>query len=259
MKEKNTILVVDIGNTNMVIGGYIEENLVFSDRLNTNTEEIYENLAEQLDEILQRNQVEKDTIEGCIISSVVPNATPNVKIYMRNLIEKEPLVMGENVENGIEVRRENPSKVGTDLIATAVAGKEKYGCPVVIFDLGTATTATVVNKDGAYIGGIIAPGIKISQDALSAKAALLPEIELKAPERCINGGTIGAMQSGVVLGTASMIDGMIDRIQNELNAPAKMLLTGGLSEVVKEHILHEIVYEPNLLLEGLYIIYRKNG
>ena len=252
------IITVDIGNTNIVFGGYKEEELIFTDRLDTDTESIYEIMAERIDNIFVQNNISKDEVKGCIISSVVPKMTPNIKIYMRNLIGQDPLVMGENVDNHIEILRENPEKVGRDLIASAVAAKEKYGCPAVVFDLGTATTTTVINENGAYIGGTIAPGMKISQDALSSKAALLPEIELKAPEKCINSETTGLMQSGIVFGTASMIDGMIDRICEELEKPAQIVLTGGLAQIVKDHIKHVVIYEPNLLLEGLYILYKKN-
>jgi type III pantothenate kinase len=177
---------------------------------------------------------------------------------VRRLTGKTFLVVGSGLKTGLNIRTENPDKLGSDLVVDAVAAAAKYPKPTVIFDMGTATTLSVLDKQGRYIGGMIVPGMRVSVDALSAQAAQLPYINLDTPNEVIGKNTVDCMQAGVVYGHAAMLDGLIDRVEDALGSPVTAVITGGLSRIVVPHCRRDIIYDENLLLDGLMILYEKN-
>ena len=250
------ILAVDVGNTNIVLGVIENENIITTGRLSTNIYETEEEYAMKLQSFLNRhNAIE---IEGAIISSVVPALIGTLKKAIKLITNVSAMVVGPGIKTGLSIKIDNPSQLGADLAVGAVAAKAKYPCPIIIFDLGTATTGTVIDKDGNFLGGIIANGVNSSLNALSSKTALLPQIDLTAPKKVIGTNSIDSMKSGAVIGTAVMIDGFIERFEEELGEKACIVITGGLSKAIVKHCKHEINYEENLLIDGLRIIYDKN-
>lgn len=250
------ILAVDVGNTNIVLGVFDGEELVLSGRLSTNTHETYEECAMRIHSFLSiHNSLE---IDGAIVSSVVPSLNHTIKKAIRLLTGVDTLIVGPGIKTGLPIKIDNPSQLGADIVVGAVAAKAKYPCPIIVFDLGTATTGFVIDKEGSCIGGMIAAGVISSINALSNGTAQLPQIDLTTPESAIGANTIDSMRSGAVLGTASMLDGFVDRFERELGEKASVVVTGGLSKPIIKACQHEMNYEGNLLLDGLRIIYNKN-
>ena len=239
------ILALDVGNTNIVIG-YLESetNIVFVERLSTNLSKTTLEYAIQIKNVLEMYHVSPDTMEGVIISSVVPPITNMICDAIRKVTGMEPLVVGPGIKNGLHLKMDNPAQVGSDLVVDAVAGIQDYPVPQVIIDMGTAT--------------IILPGINSSLDALVSHTSQLPKISLEAPKRLIGKNTIECMKSGIIHGNASCLDGMIDRIQEELGQPVTVIATGGLASVIVPHCRHKIIVDDALLLKGLLLIYRRN-
>lgn len=253
------ILALDVGNTNIVIG-YLESetNIVFVERLSTNLSKTTLEYAIQIKNVLEMYHVSPDTMEGVIISSVVPPITNMICDAIRKVTGKEALVVGPGIKNGLHLKMDNPAQVGSDLVVDAVAGIQDYPVPQVIIDMGTATTMSVIDKEKCYIGTIILPGINSSLEALVSHTSQLPKISLDPPKRLIGKNTIECMKSGIIHGNASCIDGMIDRIQEELGQPVTVVATGGLANVIVPHCKHDIIVDDALLLKGLLLIYRRN-
>ncbi len=253
------ILALDVGNTNIVIG-YLESetNIVFVERLSTNLSKTTLEYAIQIKNVLEMYHVSPDTMEGVIISSVVPPITNMICDAIRKVTGMEPLVVGPGIKNGLHLKMDNPAQVGSDLVVDAVAGIQDYPVPQVIIDMGTATTMSIIDHEKAYIGTIILPGINSSLDALVSHTSQLPKISLEAPKRLIGKNTIECMKSGIIHGNASCLDGMIDRIQEELGQPVTVIATGGLASVIVPHCRHKIIVDDALLLKGLLLIYRRN-
>jgi type III pantothenate kinase len=252
------ILAIDIGNTNIVLGVMEGKEILFEARLSTDPVKTADQYSVELKNILELFQVDLTALEGSIISSVVPPVFNAVKTSVRRITGKVPLVVGPGIKTGLNIRMDNPSSVGSDLIVDAVAALAKYQPPLIIIDMGTATTISVVDEKGSYIGGCICPGVRVSLDALTSHAAQLPGISMERPKKAIGKNTIDCMRSGVLMGNAAMVDGMIDRIEEELGMPATTIITGGTARYVLPSCRKPIIYEKDLLLMGLGLLYENN-
>lgn len=250
------ILAIDVGNTNIVLGVMENEKIVFSGRLSTNINETDEEYAMKIHSFLRLHNL--FDIEGAIISSVVPALVGTLKKAVKLITGVNALVVGPGIKTGLSIEIDDPATLGADLVVGAVAAKEKYPHPTIIFDLGTATTGTVINAKGACIGGMIAAGVKSSINALSTGTAQLPQISITAPAKVIGTNTVDCMKSGAVIGAAVMLDGFVDRFEKELGQKATVVVTGGLGKSIVKNCTHEMIIDENLLLDGLRIIYRKN-
>lgn len=252
------ILAIDIGNTNVVMGGIEQGKQVFSSRFASDRNKTADEYALLIQGILSMHNVRPGDIEGGILSSVVPYLRTVVPQAVYLLTGKQVLVVGSGLKTGLNIRMDNPASVGSDLIVDAVAALAKFPPPLVIFDMGTATTMSVIDAKGDYVGGMIIPGIRVSMDALSARAAQLPYINFAAPDHLIGKNTVDCMQSGAVYGCAAMMDGLVDRVEEDLGQKVTAVLTGGLGKVVGPHCKREIHVIPDLLIDGLQILYEKN-
>lgn len=250
------ILALDVGNTNIVIGCIDDGNIIFDGRLATNSAKTDMELAVLLKNILTLNKIDISSLEGSIISSVVPPINQALKNAVKLVTGKEPITISGC--EGLKVDLDDPTQLGNDLIVGAITVLNDFKPPVIMIDMGTATTIFVIDKTGTYIGGAIIPGLMVSQNALTKTASLLPSISLETPKSVIGKNTIDAMQSGAILGYASMIDGMIDKIETELDEKSTIVATGGLSKCIIENCKHDIVYDKDLLLRGLWLIYQKH-
>ncbi len=253
------LLAVDIGNTNVVIGCLDEQNRVTKlFRMVTDLKKTEDEYAAGMQAILVHNGIDGGSFDGAIICSVVPPLTDIFKIAVERITGCRALVVGTGVKTGLSINIENPGSLGSDLVAASVAAMASYPLPVIVIDMGTATTITVVDKNNQFIGGAIVPGVALSMNALSAGTSLLQKVQIEAPKKCISSTTTTCMQSGAVYGNASMLDGMIDRFEQELGQKASVVATGGIAAKIVPLCNHEIVYDADLLLQGLGIIYKKN-
>ena len=252
------ILTIDIGNLNMLIGGFEGEALVFTGRCSSDRNRTEDEYYLLLRDVLGMYGVSPDQVEGGILSSVVPALRTVVTSAVERLTGKRFLVVGSGVKTGLNIRIESPGELGSDMVVSAVAALAKYPKPIAIFDMETATTMSVIAKDGAYIGGALIPGLKVSVNAMSASAAQLPYITLVQPEKLICSTTVKCMQSGAIYGFAAMVDGLADRVEEELGEKATVVLTGSVSALVAPCCRREIVWDENLQLDGLRLIYEKN-
>lgn len=250
------LLAIDVGNTNIVVGVLDGDRLVCSGRMSTNIYETEDEYAMRLSSFLKLNNVCE--IDGAIISSVVPALIRSLVSAIKMVCKINAIVVGPGVKTGLSIKIDDPAQLGADLVVGAVAAKEKYPLPIIIFDLGTATTGSVIDRNGNFIGGIITTGIKTSINALSAGAALLPQIDISAPKKVIGTNSIESMRSGAVIGTACMLDGLIERFEDELGERATIIVTGGLGKTVARNCKREVIIDENLLIDGLKIIYDKN-
>ena len=252
------ILAIDIGNTNIVVGCIDEEKIYFTERLSTVRTKTELEYAVDLKTVLDIYHIKRTDIEGCIISSVVPQITGIAKLAAEKILKKEVMVLGPGVKTGLNIVMDNPGQLGADLVADAVAALASYPVPLVVIDMGTATTISVVNSKKQYIGGMIMPGVGISLDALTARASQLSGISIDAPRHIIGKNTIECMKSGVLYSNAAALDGIIDRIEEELGEKTTVIATGGLAKKIVPHCRKEIILDEELLLKGLMLIYRKN-
>ena len=252
------ILAIDIGNTNIVVGCIDEEKIYFTERLSTVHTKTELEYAVDIKTVLDIYHIKRTDIEGCIISSVVPQITDIAKLAAEKILKKEVMVLGPGVKTGLNIVMDNPGQLGADLVADAVAGLASYPVPLVVIDMGTATTISVVNSKKHYVGGMIMPGVGISLDALTARASQLSGISIDAPRHIIGKNTIECMKSGVLYSNAAALDGIIDRIEEELGEKTTVIATGGLAKKIVPHCRKEIILDEELLLKGLMLIYRKN-
>lgn len=252
------ILAVDIGNTNIVVGAIRDNVPLFVERISTDAGKTDLEYAVTVKTILEIYNLTDSMFEGSIISSVVPQVTRTMSQAIEKLLGRKPLVVGPGVKTGLNIKIENPAQLGSDLVVDAVAAIAGYPAPLLIIDMGTATTISAVSRDLYYLGGVIMPGAQISLEALSSRASQLPHIGFEAPKKPIGANTIECMRSGSVLGNASMLDGMLDRMEEELGEPATVVATGGLARFIIPHCRRKIIYDDLLLLKGLNIIYHKN-
>lgn len=254
------ILAIDIGNTNIVLGFFDKLGKITNTyRLPTDRNNTEHGYAIKIKNIFDLEGISANEIEGSIISSTVPEINVYVSNAIEALIKVKPKIIGMGLKSGITVNGLSTDTKGADLIATAAAVKELYKLPAFIVDMGTATTVTALSKEGEFLGGAILPGVRISNDALSSRASLLPTIELKTPDTSISLDTITCLQSGIIYGNAGAVDRLIDNFVDELGyKPTSIVATGGISEVVIPNCKHDILLDKNLLLKGLYIIYNMN-
>ena len=252
------LLAIDIGNTNIVIGCMKDDNIVFQARIATDRARTSDQYGVEIKNMLEAYGVQIKDIDDCIISSVVPPVFNSVKTGVIKIIGKQPMVVGPGLKTGLNIHVDVPSQVGSDRIVIAVAALAEYKAPLILMDLGTATTIEVVEPENTYLGGVIIPGVKISLDALTSRAAQLPGISLDKPKNVIGKNTVDCMRSGMIYGTAAMIDGLIDRMEEELGHSSTLVATGGMAQFITPLCKHDIILEKDLLLKGLNIIYKKN-
>lgn len=253
------ILAVDIGNTNIVIGCIEEKKIYFVERVSTNISKTELEYVVEFKTLLDLYRIKVEEITGCIIASVVPPLNNIVKAAMEKLLRISPLLVGPGVKTGLNILMDNPGQVGSDLIVNAVAALKYYGAPVIIIDMGTATTISVVDEKKNYIGGMIMPGVKVSLESLVNRTSQLPRISLEAPKKIIGKNTIDCMKSGIIMGQAASMDGMIERIWDEMGSRVQVVATGGLAGCIVPYCRKKIIYDNELTLKGLDIIYRKNA
>lgn len=252
------VLAVDIGNSNIVVGCFEGNNIQLLERMSTNRSSTALEYAVLIKTVLELNGLDHQTFEGGIISSVVPAVTNMVKAAIEKLIGKPPLVVGPGLKTGLQIRIDNPAQLGTDRVADAVAAVHEYPCPLIIIDMGTATTISVVDEHKNFIGGMIMPGLRISAESLSSKTSQLPQISLDPPKKAIGRNTADCMRSGIIIGCASTIDGAITRIEEELSQKCTVICTGGNAGVVTPFCRQQIILDEKLLLKGIMILYQKN-
>ncbi len=252
------ILAIDVGNTNIVLGCIDEGKILNVVRIHTDTRETEAEYTIKLKEIFYAYHMDAQGFEDVILSSVVPPVTGPLIGAVRTLTGIECKVVGPGMRTGMNIRVDDPGTVAGDLIVGGVAAMHFYGTPVIVLDLGTATTATVIDENGSFRGGAIMPGVKLSYTALAAGTSLLPEISISAPKKCIATNTVDCMRSGAVFGNAAMIDGLIDRMQEELGMQCRVVATGGLASSIVSCCRHEIVCDDDLLLKGMWYLYEKN-
>jgi type III pantothenate kinase len=253
------ILVVDVGNTNIVLGLYQERTLTHHWRLSTNRSSTVDEYGVLISNLFQLAGVRAEQMKGVILSCVVPPLMNTLEQLFVKYVGIEALVVGPGIKTGLNIRYENPKEVGADRIVNAVAGIEQYGTPLVVVDFGTATTFDYIDASGAYLGGAIVPGIGISTEALYQKAAKLPRIELTKPKTVIGRNTVAAMQAGIIFGYAGQVDGIVRRICKEFNVQPRVIATGGLAELIAGETETIEKVDPLLTLEGLRIVYERNG
>ena len=252
------LLVTDIGNTNIVFGGINQGNIEFQARIATDRQKSSDQYAMTFLKLMAVYGIGSEEIEDCIISSVVPPVLNAVKTGLQKILNRKPMVVGPGLKTGLNIRVDNPSQVGSDRIVAAVGAMIDHEAPFILMDLGTATTFEVVGRGNAYLGGCIIPGVRTALDGMISHSAQLPAISLETPQKTIGTDTVSCMQSGVLMGAAAMIDGMIVRIEEELGESAQVLATGGIAPLVVPLCSRNIQLEEDLLLRGLAVIYEKN-
>ena len=253
------ILAFDIGNTNITVGVYSANQLCMQSRLYTDSSKTCDEYSMELINIFSRGNFLNE-VEGAIISSVVPDLTQTIASAVKSVAGVDALIVSNKMKTGLKIKIDNAESLGADIIAGGVAALKRFkNVPRIVIDLGTATTMMVIDAKNQMIGGCIIPGLKTSLGALSKATALLNPISLKSPSRVIGKNTEASMQSGIIFGTAAMLDGMCDRIEDELGMKCKVILTGGLARHLINHCHREIIFCENLLLDGLAILYQKNS
>lgn len=252
------LLAIDIGNTNIVIGGIRDDKIAFEARIATDHIKTSDQYGVDIKNILSLFDAKPEDIKGCIISSVVPPVFNSIRTGIIKVIGKPPMVVGPGIKTGLNIQMDTPSQVGSDRIVIAVAALAEYKPPLILMDMGTATTLEVVGEGNTYLGGCIIPGVRISLDALTSRTAQLPGIRLDRPKKVIGKNTIDCMRSGIMYGTAAMMDGMLDRLEDELGAKTTVVATGGMAQFITPLCRREIKLEKDLLLKGLNILYKKN-
>ena len=252
------ILTIDIGNSNIVLGGVKEDTIVFEARLRTEATKTSDQYCVDLKILLDVYGVKPEEIEGSIISSVVPQVLNSFQTAIKKLTGKVSLVVGPGIKTGLDIRLENPGQTGADLVVADVAALREHKPPLIVIDMGTATTMSVLDKNGAHIGGCIIPGVRISMDALTDRTALLPGLQLDQPKRAIGRNTIDAMRSGIMMGTACMLDGMVERMEQELGYKTTVIATGGIAKFIVPMCKTPMIYDKDLIIKGLAALYRDN-
>ena len=253
------ILTIEIGNSTITLGGVEGDEVRFECRINTDRVKTSDTYCIDLKTLFEIYGIDMASIEGVIIASVVPQVLNSVRTAIRKLLNTEPLVVGPGLKTGLDIRLENPGQMGADLVAADVAALSEHKPPLIIIDMGTATTMAVLDPNGAHLGGCVCPGVKISLEALTGNTSLLPGIQLDSPKQALGRNTADAMRSGIMFGTASMLDGMIDRFRAETGWDFTIVATGGLAKHIVPLCHNEIVYDRHLIIKGLAKLYRDNA
>ncbi len=260
-KGKTTIMVlaIDIGNTNICLGCYEDETLLLTSRLFTDTSRTEDQYAIELRDIFSLYGFANRAVDGCIIGSVVPKLTTVLKAAVEKYLRCRVVTVSPGIKTGLNLRAENPAGIGADFVCGAVGAMAKYSLPCVVFDLGTATKIYAIDHTGSFIGGSILPGVMISLEALASRTAQLPAIGLDGQDPpLISTITVESMRSGLLYGTASMMDGMARRYAESFDTPPAVVATGGISPAVVKHCREKVILDSDLVLDGLYLIYKKN-
>lgn len=254
-----TVLAIDIGNTNIVFGGFQEGKLTFTARISTDAARTQDEYAGLILTTLALHDVDRKKVTGAVISSVVPPLNSVMKGAVRCIYGVDSMIVGPGIKTGINIHCDTPSSVGADIICACVAVQKLYSSPALIIDMGTATKMSVLSSKGAFVGVSIIPGVMMGLDALSERTAQLPRVSLDVPDKVIGKNTADCMRSGVIYGNASMIDGMIDRIIEEVGQELPLYATGGMAQTIVGHCKHDIILDEHLVLKGLNIIFEKNS
>lgn len=252
------ILTLSVENTNLVLGVFAGEKLLFTSRIATDRSRTGDEYAIAFRSILDLHGISAGEIQGGIISSVVPALINEIKAALRLILGKEPLVVGPGVKTGLNILMDNPAALGSDLVVNAVAAAAEYPAPLIVVDLDTATTLCAVNEKKSFVGTVIAPGAALSVAALADACDQLPRISLETPREIIGKNTIDSMKSGAVFGTAAMLDGLVSRMEAQLGGNCTVIATGSLAEIIAPHCSRNVVVDQRLLLKGLRRIYEKN-
>lgn len=252
------LLAVDIGNTNIKFGIFDRDVLIRTLTISCNKNKTADEYGVELYSLIRVMGIHRTDFDGCIISSVVPVVTARIRSAVMDLLGIESLVVGPGIKTGLNIRIEDPSQLGADLVVACVSANAKYPAPCIVISMGTATVMCVIDKNRSMLGGPIAPGVMVSLNALTGNAALLYSVSLDAPESVIGNNTDRSIRSGVVWGTVCMIDGMIDRIEKELGEKCSIVATGGMAKTIIKHCAHEITVQDDLIMQGLKIIYDRN-
>ena len=252
------ILTIDVGNTHTILGAYSKDNLIFTSRISTDKRKTQDEYAVAIRDVLSLYSTISNEVRGAIISSVVPQVSGLLEGAIESLFGCKVFVVGPGVKTGLNIKIDNPAQLGADLVCVSVAAQCKYPLPSIVFDLGTATTISAITKSGEMVGGSIIAGVGTALNALSQGTAQLPQISLKGDVSVIGSNTVDCMRSGEIIGTAAMIDGMISRYKEVLGEDACVVATGGLASSIVPHCREKITVDDNLLLDGLYTIYKKN-
>lgn len=254
------ILAIDVGNSNISIGLFDKEKkLQFLAALNTDQRKTADQICIDLIGLFSLYHYSIGDVTGVILCSVVPPLNFMMEKALTRLFGKPPMVVGPGIKTGLNIRMENQTQMGADIVADAVAAMEKYPAPIITVDMGTATTIGVISEGRNYEGGLLLPGVNVSLEALSRRAAQLPDISLQHPKALIGKNTEDCMRSGIVYGTAGMIDGVIERIREQLGGKElTVVATGGNAPVIVKYCKNKIIYDKYLLMEGLWQIYQKN-
>ncbi|MBR7008916.1 MAG: type III pantothenate kinase [Ruminococcus sp.] len=252
------ILAVDIGNTNIVIGCCDDDRILFRERVSTSLTATDLEYAVTLRTAVEMNGLDGSQIDGAIISSVVPTITNTVKAAVEKYTKVKCKIVGPGMKTGLSIKIDNPAQLGSDLVVDAVAGTSEYEAPMIIIDMGTATTLSAIDKDKNYLGGMILPGIMVSHDSLISRTSQLPRIALEEPKKVIGTNTVDCIKGGILYGSAGAIDGICERMKQELGKNCTVVATGGLAPVVVPLCKTKIILDEDLLLKGLVLIYNKN-
>ena len=253
------ILTIEIGNSTITLGGVEGSEIRFECRINTDRVKTSDTYCIDLKTLFEIYGIDMASIEGVIIASVVPQVLNSVRTAIRKLLNTEPLVVGPGLKTGLDIRLENTGQMGADLVAADVAALSEHKPPLIVIDMGTATTMAVLDPNGAHLGGCVCPGVKISLEALTGNTSLLPGIQLDSPKQALGRNTADAMRSGIMFGTASMLDGMIDRFRAETGWDFTIVATGGLAKHIVPLCHNGIVYDRHLIIKGLARLYRDNA
>ena len=252
------ILAVDIGNSNIVVGGVNGDEICFEAKIRTEITKTSDDYCIDLRILMDVHHISAECVEGAIIASVVPQVLNSVKTAIRKLTGKTALVVGPGLKTGLKIGVENPAQTGADIVAGCVAALREHRPPLIVVDMGSATTMMAIDAGGTFVGGSISPGVKMSLDALTDRTALLPGLQLDQPKRTIGSNTNDAMRSGIMLGAAAMIEGMCQRMEEELGMPATVIATGTMARFITPLCSRPILYDKDLLLKGLAVLYRAN-
>ena len=252
------ILVIDIGNTNIVAGCVEGDNILFRERLSTAHRATKLEYSVLFKTAFDMYGIDYKNMEGAIISSVVPSVTNIIKEAIENLCGISVMVVGPGLKTGLSILIDNPAQLGSDLVVDAVAGVEEYPLPQIIIDMGTATTVSLINEQKQFLGGAILPGVAVSHDALIGRTSQLPKVAFEKPKKMIGTNTVDSIKSGILYGNAGAIDGIVSRFEEELGEKCTVIATGGLAKVIVPLCKRDIIVDEDLLLKGLMLIYKKN-
>lgn len=253
------LLTIDVGNTNTVLGAFDkDEKLIFETRIETNPSRMADEYTFMLMNIIGLYKLDFGSFEGAIISSVVPPVTEQIKASVKFLLGIDAMIVGPGIKTGLNIKIDDPATLGADLCCAGVGAKAYYKLPCIVIDLGTASKILAVNEKGDFLGGAIAVGVKMALDALSANTAALPLISTAPVEKAIGTNTVDCMRSGAILGMAGMLDGFIEKFESEMGKAGSIVATGGFAPLVAPYCKNDLTVDPQLLLKGLMVIYRKN-